>query len=106
MSCSCIVRRKNNVDSEAHEFSRNRGEPLLLSLRGTEFKFDVLPLHPSQLTQPLPERVEVYVGSGADGHHSDSVHLRSLLRASGQWHRERTGQRSQQEAAAIHYSIT
>ena len=59
-----VVRwREDNVDVEAHEFSGNRGESFVLSFRRPDFEFDALALDPSQLTQPMPECVEVRVGA-------------------------------------------
>src|SRR5262249_54730394 len=66
----------------------------------------VLPLAVSQLTEPINQRChETRVFTGNERQESDAIHLRYLLRR-GQRGSERTGQRVQQEAAAVHYSIT
>jgi hypothetical protein len=77
---------------------------LRLSLRPAVLDDDVLPLDIAQLPEARPESVEVLpvLSRRVDKDDSYSGNLPRPLRPSGQRPSEATGQRGQQEAAAVH----
>jgi hypothetical protein len=66
----------------------------------------VLPLHITELPQTLLESRDVRVMQSCRGYDADPRDLRRLLRLHGERRSEHTGQRGQQEAAAVHHSMT
>jgi hypothetical protein len=98
----------DDVDVETDQLGRERGKPIVLALGPPERQRDVLALEVSVVSKPEAERRDVggVPGGRAATEEADPVHLPGLLRSGGERCGEDSSQRRQQEAAAVHYSIT
>ena len=57
--------RDEDLDREAHQLGRQRGEPLVLPLGIAELQDEILPLHIAEVAQRLPEDLEIGIGAAA-----------------------------------------
>jgi hypothetical protein len=96
----------DDVRLACDEVGNERGEPIELSFSCSYVDDEVLPLDPSQLGESLAEDVVPAAFAEGGAHECDPRWLPRLLRAGGDWQSKRPGQRGQQEAAAVHHSIT
>jgi len=94
---------EEDINFEGHQFGRKSGEPLELPRGISVFNDDVATLDVTEVMEPLAESLSVarighQVGRQV-AYSSDLVHLLCL---GGARRGENTGQRGQQEAAAVH----
>ena len=96
--------RYDEVHLEPDQLGRQVGQPVDPTLRISIVDDNILALNPPELAQPLPERVEQVrpIGRGRQAKKTYPRHLPRLLRLGGERRGEGTGQRGQQEAAAVH----
>jgi hypothetical protein len=94
----------DDVRPKPDKLHREGGEAIGLALRPPPLHRKVAAVNVTKVTQPLPKPVPRRVVLVAED--AEPVHLPSLLRLDGARRGDGTGQRGQQEAAAVHYSMT
>jgi hypothetical protein len=101
------LRRQNDINPERNQLGRESGEPLVLPLGKSVLDYEVATLDVTEVAQSLEEGLSQAGGRGRIGrqvaYSRDPV---CLLGPGGERCGDGTGQRGQQEAAAVHYSIT
>src|SRR4030095_526073 len=96
----------DHIDLECNQFSRESGESLELPIGVSVFDHEVAALDVTEVTQSLTKRlVQVPIHGAVERQESDSRDFSRLLCMGGERRRDRTSQRGQQEAAAVHHSI-
>jgi hypothetical protein len=99
--------RQQDVWFEADQFLSQRREAFELALGESGLDDQVPSLDISEVTHSLPKgSAPAEAGAGPALQIADPVHLPRLLRLAGERRGQGTGQRGQQEAAAVHYSMT
>jgi hypothetical protein len=97
-------RGHHDVYVHANKFGGERGQPLVLSLRPSRLKRNVLAFYIAQLAQPLPEGLEI--GSANGGwlaqEETDSGDLRRCLRVGSDRRGEEASRAHREEGASLH----
>jgi len=105
-AASCrVCDGKDHVDLGSDQFRGKSRQQIDPSIRVPPFVKNVLALYPAKLPHGNVEEVARHFfgrGSLAWAQDTDARHLARLLRADSERGAERTGQRGQQEAAAVH----
>jgi hypothetical protein len=100
----CACTGEEDINLERNQFGRKRGKPLELPLGRSVFDHEVAAVDVAEVTQSLEEGLAKAAISGqVDRQIADSSDPFGLLSLSAERRGERTGQRGQQEAAAVHH---
>jgi hypothetical protein len=99
----------NHIDSFCYESLGKRRKAILPAFRRGIFECDSLAYDPAPFLEPCREEVQggsLRPRTWTGIQQAERRHLRRSLRLSGERRRNGASQRSQQEAAAVHLSIT
>jgi hypothetical protein len=95
--------RDEDLDGEAHELGRQRGEPLVLPLGIAELQDEIIPLHIAEGAQRLPEDLEIGIGAAAPAREStNAMHVRGWLCVGRAWDDEETHDQHDEERQRGH----
>ena len=94
--------RYDDVCLEPDQFGREVGQPLVPTLRKSIVDDEVLSPDVAEIAERVLEGVRIERGWTTGAEIADSIYRPRLLGLGGQRRGKRTGQRSQQEAAAVH----